>query len=146
MGFRCFHLIRCGRWNLTAGAARLNPQGSFHYGSITPSQTFVFRNSAPVIDGRQRFAVNNISFVPTTTPLKLADYFNISSGVYTLDGWPSLNSIQESSPMMRAMLEPTLATAVVTGPYRAFVEIVFENTEATLQSWHLDGYAFWVVG
>ena len=80
--------------------------------------------------------------MPTTTPLKLADYFNISSGVYTLDGWPSLYSVEESMPMF----EPTLATAVVTGPYKAFVEIIFENTEATLQSWHLDGYAFWVVG
>ena len=44
------------------------------------------------------------------------------------------------------VLEPTLATAVVTGQYKAFVEIVFENNEATLQSWHLDGYNFWVVG
>jgi iron transport multicopper oxidase len=127
---------------LTAGAARPNPQGSFHYGSISPSQSFIFRNSAPVIDGHQRFAVNNISFVPTTTPLKLADFFNISSGVYTLDGWPSIYSIQNSM----VVLEPTLATAVVTGRYKAFVEIVFENNEATLQSWHLDGYDFWVVG
>ncbi|KAG0624326.1 hypothetical protein M758_3G240000 [Ceratodon purpureus] len=129
-------------WNLTTGAARPNPQGSFHYGTINASQTFIFRNSAPIIDGHQRFAVNNISFVPTTTPLKLADFFNISSGVYTLDGWPSIYSTQNSM----VVLEPTLATAVVTGPYKAFVEIVFENTEATLQSWHLDGYAFWVVG
>lgn len=133
---------RRGRWNLTTAAARPNPQGSLPYGSITPSQTFVFRNSAPVIDGHQRFAVNNISFVPTSTPLKLADFFNISSGVYTLDGWPSLYSVQTEM----LMFEPTLATAVVTGPFKAFVEIVFENTEAILQSWHLDGYVFWVVG
>ena len=86
--------------------------------------------------------MNNISFVPTTTPLKLADYFNISAGVYTLDGWSSLYSTQNSA----VVFEPTLATAVVTGQYKSFVEIVFENNEATLQTWHLDGYAFWVVG
>ncbi|XP_024379813.1 monocopper oxidase-like protein SKU5 isoform X1 [Physcomitrium patens] len=129
-------------WNLTAGAARPNPQGSFHYGSIDPSQTFIFKNSGPAIDGHHRFAINNISFVPTTTPLKLADFYNISSGVYTLDAWPSIYSQQEIMPIF----EPTLATAVVSGQYKAFVEMVFENNEATLQSWHLDGYAFWVVG
>ena len=26
-----------------------------------------------------------------------------------------------------------------------FVEVVFQNTKNELQSWHLDGYDFWVV-
>ncbi|KAL0461488.1 UNVERIFIED_CONTAM: L-ascorbate oxidase [Sesamum latifolium] len=27
-----------------------------------------------------------------------------------------------------------------------FIEVVFQNNEDTIQSWHLDGYDFWVVG
>ncbi|KAE8731413.1 hypothetical protein F3Y22_tig00002840pilonHSYRG01283 [Hibiscus syriacus] len=30
--------------------------------------------------------------------------------------------------------------------YRAFIEIVFQNNENIVQSWHLDGYNFFVVG
>jgi hypothetical protein len=30
--------------------------------------------------------------------------------------------------------------------FRAFVEIVFQNNEDTVQSWHLDGYSFFVLG
>ncbi|KAG6413553.1 hypothetical protein SASPL_126267 [Salvia splendens] len=37
-------------------------------------------------------------------------------------------------------------TAVMGADYRTFVEIVFENRENILQSWHLDGYSFFVVG
>ena len=42
--------------------------------------------------------------------------------------------------------EPVETTAVVTAQYKGFVEMVFENTETTVQTWHMDGYAFWVVG
>ena len=130
------------RWNLTTGAARPNPQGSFHYGSINPTQMFLFKNSAPIINGHRRFAINNVSYIPTTTPFRLADYFNISSGVYTEDAWPFLYSLE--NPVVD--FEPVETTAVVTAQYKGFVEMVFENTETTVQTWHMDGYAFWVVG
>ncbi|KAL0461487.1 UNVERIFIED_CONTAM: L-ascorbate oxidase [Sesamum latifolium] len=68
---------RSYRWNLTSNAARPNPQGSFHYGKITTSRTIVLANSAPIINGKQRYAVNGVSFINSDTPLKLADYFNI---------------------------------------------------------------------
>jgi hypothetical protein len=29
---------------------------------------------------------------------------------------------------------------------REYVEVIFENAENFVQSWHIDGYAFWVVG
>ncbi|KAJ0096808.1 hypothetical protein Patl1_28775 [Pistacia atlantica] len=97
---------RTFRWNLTANAARPNPQGSFHYGNITTTRTIVLANSASLINGKQRYAVNGVSYVNADTPLKLADYFNIPG----------------------------------------YIEVVFQNNENTMQSWHLDGYDFWVVG
>ncbi|XP_031114650.1 L-ascorbate oxidase homolog [Ipomoea triloba] len=126
---------RTFRWNLTANAARPNPQGSFHYGKITPSMTIVLANSAPIIGGKQRYAVNRVSHIDPDTPLKLADYFNIT-GVF------SLTAIQ-SSPSDGT---PSLATAVLPTSLHQFIEIVFQNDEDTMQSWHLDGYDFWVVG
>ncbi|EPS63456.1 hypothetical protein M569_11328, partial [Genlisea aurea] len=123
------------RWNLTSNAARPNPQGSFHYGQITPSRTVILANSAPIINGKQRYAVNGISYVNPDTPLKLADYFSIA-GVFSVD------SIQ-SSPTGNAA---ALGTSVLGTSLHEFVEIVFQNDEDSIQSWHLDGYDFWVVG
>ncbi|XP_051141270.1 L-ascorbate oxidase homolog [Andrographis paniculata] len=125
---------RSYRWNLTSNAARPNPQGSFHYGKITPSRTILIANSAPVISGKQRYAVNGVSYINPDTPLKLADHFNIP-GVF------SINSIQ-SSPSSGAKI----ATAVMGASLHEFIEIVFINDEETIQTWHLDGYDFWVVG
>ena len=123
------------RWNLTANAARPNPQGSFHYGKISVTKRFVLANSAPLINGKQRFAVNGVSYVNPDTPLKLADHFNIP-GVF------GLNSI-ESSP---SGVSPHYGVSVLSTSLHDFMEIVFQNNERSLQSWHLDGYDFWVVG
>ncbi|KAK9678581.1 hypothetical protein RND81_11G220900 [Saponaria officinalis] len=125
---------RTFRWNLTSNAARPNPQGSYHYGTIPIAKTFVLGNSAPLINGKQRYAINRVSFIHPDTPLKLADYFNIT-GVYSLD------SIQ-SSPSDGAAYP---GTSVLGASLHDFIEIVFQNDEKTLQSWHLDGYDFWVV-
>ncbi|XP_058757902.1 L-ascorbate oxidase homolog [Vicia villosa] len=63
---------RSFRWNLTENATRPNPQGSYHYAKITPTKTIVLANSSPLINGKQRYAVNKVSFVNPGTPLKLA--------------------------------------------------------------------------
>ncbi|GLT66217.1 hypothetical protein SLA2020_385960 [Shorea laevis] len=126
---------RTYRWNLTANAARPNPQGSFHYGMITPTRRIILESSAPLINGKQRYAVNGVSHVSPDTPLKLADYFNIP-GVY------SLNSIQTVPSGATA----TVGTSVIPCSLHDFIEIVFQNSEMTMQSWHLDGYDFWVLG
>lgn len=120
---------------MTSNAARPNPQGSFHYGNITTSRTIVLANSAPVIAGKQRYAVNGVSYINPDTPLKLADYFNIP-GVF------SVNSIQTSPNGGGA----SIGTAVMGSALHEFLEIIFQNNEDTVQSWHLDGYDFWVVG
>ncbi|KAK8694760.1 hypothetical protein V6N13_072305 [Hibiscus sabdariffa] len=40
----------------------------------------------------------------------------------------------------------TVATSVMPASLHDFLEVVFQNNENTMQSWHLDGYDFWVVG
>nr|CAD1835199.1 unnamed protein product [Ananas comosus var. bracteatus] len=124
------------RTNLTASGPRPNPQGSYHYGSINVTRTIRIANSKSTVNGKERYAVNGVSFVDADTPLKLADYFNIS-GVFRV------GSIPDAPP---APLPVRLDTAVMHGDYHAFVEIVFENTEYVVQSWHLDGYNSFVVG
>ncbi|RZC50655.1 hypothetical protein C5167_019084 [Papaver somniferum] len=123
------------RWNLTASGPRPNPQGSYHYGMIKPARTIRLANSAPIINRMQRYAVNRVSYVPTSTPLKLADYFKIG-GIF------SVGSISDYPTGGGAYLQ----TSVMGADFRSFVEIVFENFETTVQSWHIDGHSFFVVG
>ncbi|XP_020085801.1 L-ascorbate oxidase homolog [Ananas comosus] len=126
---------RTFRWNLTASAARPNPQGSYHYGTIPRARSLHIFNSAPMIGGKQRYAVNGVSYVVPDTPLKLADNFNIAN----VFAWDSLPFPPTAGPAV-------LGTPVVRFNLHDFIEIVFENTENTIQTWHLDGYDFWVVG
>ena len=123
------------RWNLTASAARPNPQGSYHYGNITRTRSIDLANSAAVISGKQRYAVNGVSFVVPDTPLKLADNFNIT-GVFTWDTIPIPPSAAPAVP----------GTPVLRFNLHDFIEVIFHNAENTTQTWHLDGHDFWVVG
>ncbi|OMP02086.1 Multicopper oxidase, type 1 [Corchorus olitorius] len=123
------------RLNLTANAARPNPQGSFHYGAIKVVRTLVLANTKTKINGKLRYAVNGVSYVDPTTPLKLADWFNIP-GVF------KLNSTKDTPVPGPAVL----GVSVYGITLHDYVEIVFQNTEAAIQSWHLDGSSFYVVG
>ncbi|OVA07264.1 Multicopper oxidase [Macleaya cordata] len=125
---------RTFRRNLTANAARLNPRGSFPYGSIKPSKTIILSNTAALINGKQRYAVNSICYVNADTPLKLADYFSFP-GVFSM----GIPSVPTGDPAF-------LATSVMPASFREFIEVVFQNNEREIQSWQLDGYAFRVVG
>ncbi|KAL9384764.1 hypothetical protein Peur_021774 [Populus x canadensis] len=123
------------RRNLTASGPRPNPQGSYHYGLINTTRTVRLQNSAPIINGKQRYAVNSVSFISADTPLKLADHYNIP-GVF------SLGSIPDSPTGGGAYLQ----TSVMAADFRGYAEIVFENPEDNVQSWHIDGHNFFVVG
>ncbi|KAL5197430.1 hypothetical protein ABZP36_000942 [Zizania latifolia] len=123
------------RWNLTASGPRPNPQGSYHYGLVPTTRTIRLANSAATINGKQRYAVNRVSHVNPDTPLKIADYYKIP-GVF------SVGTISDAPSGGGAYLQ----TSVMGASYRDYVEIVFENSESEVQSWHIDGYAFWVVG
>ncbi|XP_058098418.1 L-ascorbate oxidase homolog [Magnolia sinica] len=123
------------RTNLTASGPRPNPQGSYHYGLINTSRTIVLANSAGQVNGKQRYGVNSVSFVPADTPLKLADFFKIG-GVFRI------GSISDK-PTGGGLYQDT---SVMAADFRAYIEIVFQNKENIVQSWHLDGYSFFVVG
>ncbi|KAK9714994.1 hypothetical protein RND81_06G136300 [Saponaria officinalis] len=123
------------RRNLTASGPRPNPQGSYHYGMVPLQRTIVLSNSAPILNRRQRYAINSVSYIQADTPLKLADHFNIQ-GVFSPWSMPS-------SPSGKPAY---LQSAVLQTDYRSFIEIIFQNWENTVQSYHIDGYAFFVVG
>ncbi|RLM78287.1 monocopper oxidase-like protein SKS1 [Panicum miliaceum] len=131
---RSMEQARTVRMNLTCGAARPNPQGSFRYGRINMSRTLLLLNDEAEIGGRRRCTVNGVSFAGAATPLKLADHFDVA-GVFT---------VVSGRPERRR--QPSLGTAVIDARYRDFVQIVFENRVPSLQTWHLDGYNFFVAG
>ncbi|XP_078441093.1 monocopper oxidase-like protein SKU5 [Wolffia australiana] len=123
------------RWNVSASAARPNPQGSFRYGDITVTDLFVILNKpAELINGRWRRTLNGISYVAPVTPLKLAQQYDVP-GVYKLD-FPN--------KMLNRL--PKVDTSLINGSYKGFVEIVFQNNDTHVHTYHLDGYAFFVVG
>ncbi|KAM0895957.1 hypothetical protein ACQ4PT_023485 [Festuca glaucescens] len=123
------------RWNVTASGARPNPQGSFHYGDITVTDVYLLQSRPPeLIDGQLRSTINGISYIAPSTPLVLAQLFNVP-GVYKMD-FPN-------HPMNRL---PKVDTSIINGTYKGFMEIIFQNNATTVQSYHLDGYAFFVVG
>lgn len=121
--------------DLSVGAARPNPQGSYHYGSINVTRMLFLENDATMIDGVYRYTVNGVSFVHPDTPLKLADYFNIS-GVFE----PGL------VPDAPVLTPPRVGVSVIDAMYHDYVHIVFQNLRPSLQTWHSDGYNFFVVG
>lgn len=121
-------------WNLTANAARPNPQGSFHYGMISVTETAVIEGASGMVGGKLRYAANRVSYVNPTTPLKLADYFNLG-GIFSFN-----------FPRTPSSGSPFLGTFVLPTNYRGFMELIFQNDESIVQSWHIDGYVAFVVG
>ncbi|KAJ4768928.1 L-ascorbate oxidase [Rhynchospora pubera] len=129
---------RSFRWNLTASAARPNPQGSYHYGQINITRTIKLVNSRIMVDGKARYALNGISHTDPTTPVKLAEYFNASTKVF------EYNLLSDEPP--KGVKAGKIAPSVVSAEFRTFIEIVFENPEKSLQVYHLDGYSFFPAG
>lgn len=139
-GLYLFHLLLCWiilllRQNVSASGARPNPQGSFHYGQIPVTDTIVLKSVPPVmIDGKLRATLNGISFINPDTPIRLADKYNIK-GDYKLD-FPS-------RPLNRPLRSDS---SVINATYKGFIEIVLQNNDTVVQSFHMDGYSFFVVG
>ncbi|KAL8112358.1 hypothetical protein AgCh_019889 [Apium graveolens] len=123
------------RWNVSASGARPNPQGSFRYGSINVTDVYVLKNKPPVtIDGKRRTTLNGISFVNPHTPIRLADQFKVKN-VYKAD-----------FPTRPITGPPKMETKIINGTFRGFMEVIFQNNDTKMQSYHMDGYAFFVVG
>lgn len=130
--------FRTFRWNLTASAARPNPQGSYHYGKINITRTIKLVNSRSRVNGKLRYAINGVTHVDPITPFKLAEYYGVANKVFKYD------TIRDNPPAKGAnkVIE---AANVVNQTFRNFVEIIFENHEKSMQSWHLAGYSFFAV-
>ncbi|KAK8508196.1 hypothetical protein V6N12_019376 [Hibiscus sabdariffa] len=123
------------RQNTSASGARPNPQGSFHYGSINVTDTYVLQSLPPLmIDGKLRATLNGISFVNPDTPIRLADLHNVK-GSYKLD-FPN-------NPLGRT---PHMDRSLINATYKGFIEVILQNNDTRMQSFHMDGYAFFVVG
>lgn len=118
------------------GAARLNPQGSYHYGNIDITRTLILKNGVMFNGHEHRYTINGVSFVHQDTPLKLADYFRLTDASYS--------GIIPDTPNDDAL--PTFGTSIVEAVYRDFFHVVFQNPCQYIQTWHLDGYNFFVVG
>lgn len=124
------------RWDLSAGASRPNPQGSYQYGRINISRTIILENGFVYDGNRPRYTINGVSFMHPDTPLKLADYFHINNVFQP--------GIIADRPNQK--FPPLLGTTVIDALYENYVHIVFSNPLEELQSWHLDGHNFFVVG
>ncbi|TYH97537.1 hypothetical protein ES332_A12G249800v1 [Gossypium tomentosum] len=96
--------------------------GSFRYGSINVAEIFVLKNKPPVtIDGKRRTTLSRISFVNPATPIRLA----------------------ESRPLTGP---PKTEISVINGTFRGFIEVILQNNDTKVQTYHLSGYAFFIVG
>ena len=123
------------RQNVSASGAHPNPQGSFHYGQINVTKTYVIKTVPPeIINGTLRTTLNGISFVNPDTPIRLADKYNVMED-YKLD-FPD-------QPLNRT---PRLDRSVINATYKGFIEIIFQNNDTMMQSFHVDGYSFFMVG
>lgn len=131
---RCALGLLC-RWNVSASGARPNPQGSFRYGSINVTEVYVLKNIPPVtIDGKRRTTLSGISYVNSATPIRLADQYKLK-GVYKLD-----------FPTRPLTGPPRMETSIINGTYKGFIEVILQNNETKVHTYHMSGYAFFVVG
>jgi len=129
--------FRSFRWNLTASAARPNPQGSYKYGQIPITRTIKLVGSNSKVQGKNRYALNGVSHVDPNTPLKLAEYYGIANKVF------KYNTISDEPPSNLGSLIVTPNVLNIT--FRTFIEIIIENHEKSMQSYNLDGYSFFAV-
>lgn len=130
--------FRSFRWNLTASAARPNPQGSYKYGAIPINRTIKLVNSVSRGQGKLRYALNGVSHVDTETPLKFAEYYGVADKVFKYDIMP------DQVPAGK-VTSVTQAPNVVKIEFRSFIEIIIENHEKSVQSYHLGGHSFFAV-
>ncbi|KAG4906394.1 hypothetical protein JHK84_054904 [Glycine max] len=129
--------FRSFRWNLTASAARPNPQGSYHYGQINITRTIKLVNTVSRANGKLRYGLNGVSHVDTQTPLKLAEYYGVADKVF------KYNLISDSPDT--AFPDLTVAPNVINATFRDFIEVIFENPGKVIQSYNLDGYSFFAL-
>ncbi|ESQ43424.1 hypothetical protein EUTSA_v10013035mg [Eutrema salsugineum] len=126
---------RAIKQNTSASGARPNPQGSYHYGQINITKTYIFRSMPPTkINGSLRATLNGISFLNPSTPIRLADNYEVK-GAYKLD-FP--DRPHDNRP-------PRLDRSIINATYKDFIQVIFQNNDTKVHSFHIDGYSFYVV-
>ncbi|XP_008782736.2 L-ascorbate oxidase homolog [Phoenix dactylifera] len=133
-----FNQWRSFRWNLTASAARPNPQGSYHYGQINITRTIKLRGGTGLVNGKRRYAINGVSHENPVTPLKLSEYYGITDKEF------KYSIVGDEPPNGKSLI--TIAPNVINCTFRTFIEIILENPERSIHAYHLDGYAFFPAG
>ncbi|KAF2295428.1 hypothetical protein GH714_032902 [Hevea brasiliensis] len=117
-------------------SCQAQPTRNLQVTNVTLSQTFILHGSKAEIDGVSSYTVNDVSYITPTTPLKLADHFGNWSGVFQLDQF-STNSSNGS---------PKHGVFVASGDHKGWIELVFMNDLDVMDSWHLDGFGFLLLG
>ncbi|KAK4353601.1 hypothetical protein RND71_025795 [Anisodus tanguticus] len=110
---------------------RLVAMGSYHYGQINIMRTIRLVSTAAIVDGKHWYAINGVSHVDPETPIKLAQYYGVEDKVFKYD----LIKVEYIAPTGNEKI--TIAPNVVNATYLNFVEIILENHEKSVQSWHL---------
>lgn len=103
---------------------------------MTITQNFILKASTETFNGSSRHTVNNVSYLIPDTPLKLADYYSNGSGVYELDAY------SKNTSNVNAVRGVFVASAI----HKGWMEILLKNNLDIIDTWHLDGYSFFVVG
>ncbi|KAH7840889.1 hypothetical protein Vadar_022976 [Vaccinium darrowii] len=123
------------RWNVSTSGAHPDPLQSFQNGSINATQVYVLKNQPAVtINGDGRTTLSGISFVNPSAPIMLSDQFKLTR-VYKLD-----------FPSRPITGPPKMETSIINGTYEGLMELIFQNNDMNMQSYHVDGYAFFVLG
>ncbi|KAI8564930.1 hypothetical protein RHMOL_Rhmol03G0221500 [Rhododendron molle] len=123
------------RQDVNARGGGLSHQGAFDY-SLLKSELFILRSTQPsTIDGKLRATFNGISFKNPGYPIRLADQFDKSKDVYNLD-FP--NATLPSRP-------PRIDTSLINGTYNHSMELILQNNDSVMLSFHMDGYSFFVL-
>ncbi|GLU19626.1 hypothetical protein SLE2022_358650 [Rubroshorea leprosula] len=91
-----------------------------------------------VVSTSQREApLRRLSHVDLDTPFKLAEYYNVTDRLFKYD-------VIGDEPQAK-VTDVTVKPIVLNMTFRKFIEIIFENHETTVPSWHSDGYSFFAM-
>ncbi|KAF7148345.1 hypothetical protein RHSIM_Rhsim03G0195800 [Rhododendron simsii] len=126
------------RQDLNVNANGRSPQGKFEYHLLNSStERFILRSTQPsTIDGKLRATFNGISFKNPGYPIPPLDQFDKSKDVYNLD-FP--NATLPSRP-------PRISTSLINGTYKSSMELILQNNDTVVLSFHMDGHSFFVLG
>ncbi|CAM6057583.1 unnamed protein product [Sphagnum tenellum] len=116
----------------------------------------IFLNTQNTIDGHIRWAINNISYVPTATPVLAAFKFKLWKAFEQTPPPdrppPSDNHLDIYATPNANSSHARYGNGVYVFKLGDVVDVVIQNTNtlnpnnSEIHSWHLHGHSFWVLG